>query len=76
VFVNDYVHEQFLSICVIHQQVFENELMWLHDRQANEHRAKDNHFDWKDAMVHGVMMRLWTEKLERRVFVRKEDLPL
>jgi hypothetical protein len=58
VFVNDYDDEQFLSMYVIHRRVFGNELRFLHDRQVNENLAMDNHFDWRNAMVHVVMMRL------------------
>jgi hypothetical protein len=58
VFVNDYDDVQFLSMHVIHRRVFVNELWLLHDRQANENLAKDNHFDWRNAMVHVVMMKL------------------
>ena len=58
VYFNDYVHELFLSMYEIHQQVFVNELMLLHDMQVNENHAMDNHFDLMNAMVHVVMMML------------------
>jgi len=57
-YLYDYVDELFLSINEIHRQVFENELMLLHDRQVNENHAMDNHFDLMNAMVHVVMMML------------------
>ncbi len=56
VYLNDYVHELFLSMYEIHYWVFVLELMLLHDRQVNEHHAMDNHFDLMNAMVHVVMM--------------------
>jgi hypothetical protein len=47
----------------IHQQVFENELMLLHDMQVNEHHAMDNYFDLMDAMDHVMLMHYEDVKL-------------
>src|SRR5689334_11740151 len=57
-YFDDFVHVLFLSMYEIHEQVFVNEQVLLHDRQVNEHHAMDNHFDLMDAMVHVAMMML------------------
>jgi hypothetical protein len=55
-YFDDYDHVLFHAMYEIRQQVFDYELMLLHDRQVNEHHAMDNHFDWMNAMDHVVMM--------------------